>query len=249
MAYDEETEVSEGLLPLFFGLHALGAAEEEDCERLERVLAHGDGRAASKAGRPDDNPEWAYGEVLPGPFATFLREQRQEQMAGGSDVSGGFVDLGSGTGCAVLTAALFGDFEWCLGLEILPELDSIAQSSLASCQAEWPGVRWSVDLRCADIFEVAWWQGAAIVFCNAATWPLAMRERLGAAAAGLRPGARLLVAHERSLPLRSRAGQFHVSRAACDCDWRAQMPVWVHERVGAQPADEEHSSEGLAGSD
>lgn len=61
-----------------------------------------------------------YGEVLPGPFSALLKEAKPRR----GEV---FYDLGSGTGKAVLTAAVAFDFARVVGVEVLPELHRVAE--------------------------------------------------------------------------------------------------------------------------
>lgn len=215
------------LEPLFMGLHTL---EPEDAVRVARLeeICDGVGDAAAVAGsaRPAKTGTYAYGEVLVGPFACLLREQRPQCPACGL---GGFVDLGSGAGRAVLAAALLGGFEQCLGVEVLEPLSGLAEAALALCRIEWPALP-EVTFRCADLREEAWWQGAAVAFCNAITWPEDLLLAIGVAAAKLSAGARLLVVG-RALPERATMGLFTVSRAHCDMDWAPQVPIWVYART------------------
>jgi len=187
--------------------------------------AAGNAATVAERARPSDTAEWAYGEVRVAPFACLLREHRAAVEACG--VVGGFVDIGSGAGRAVIAAGCLGGFDWCLGIEVLEPLHEVAEAALASCCKEMPA---NVQLRCADVRDVEWWGGVSVAFCNAVTWPEDLLTAVGEAAVALRFGARLLVVG-RQLPPAVVKGRFVLSRTACDMDWAANFPVWVHERV------------------
>jgi len=45
-------------------------------------------------------------------------------------VGGSFYDLGSGTGRAVIAAALLHDFDWCYGIELMDSLAGFARGEV-----------------------------------------------------------------------------------------------------------------------
>jgi hypothetical protein len=66
--------------------------------------------------------------------------------------------VGSGTGKAVLLAALFPQVGHCIGIEIVPALHQQATAVLQQLASHWPDVPARVDLRCASCFATpeAW---------------------------------------------------------------------------------------------
>mmetsp|Transcript_57570 Transcript_57570/g.184837 ORF Transcript_57570/g.184837 Transcript_57570/m.184837 type:complete len:398 (+) Transcript_57570:192-1385(+) len=159
-------------------------------ESFHAAFAGVDGVGLSDAGkrrlRREGDSELTYGEVQLLPFWQALRE-RVAPRAG--EV---FVDLGSGTGRAVLAVALgFPELGACLGFELLPGLHAAALQALASLEAAGCA-KAAVELREADFLDEPWEERADIVWVSS----LCMSQRTLAAiqhrALGLRRGARVV---------------------------------------------------------
>ena len=127
-----------------------------------------------------------YGEVSPESFATALEwcsPQPNEH----------FLDIGSGSGKAVLTAAALYDFASSTGVEILQPLHEAALRAHAACPR---GSLRCTDVRlvCADAFSMEPpWHEADVVFCTTTCFTDELIEQLEESAAQLRTGARLIV--------------------------------------------------------
>ena len=126
-----------------------------------------------------------------------------------------FVDLGSGTGKAVVAAALLYSFADCVGVELLPSLHAVADAAVTATLAIPPHVeappRSRLHVVCGDLFE----QGnllptADVVYVATTGFDDALLRRLADfLAAGLRPGAITITL---SLPLPH--ARFHVIHSA-----------------------------------
>jgi len=79
---------------------------------------------AKKEGRYDEIAGLGYGEVDVEAFATFVKALPSTHN------NGVFLDLGSGSGKAVLAAAFAGSFSSCIGVEIVQPLHSLANQAL-----------------------------------------------------------------------------------------------------------------------
>jgi precorrin-6B methylase 2 len=101
-----------------------------------------------------------------------------------------FVDLGSGTAKAVLTAAAAYPFASAVGVEILEALHKAGQSALERCVSTLQTS--DVRLVCADALEYDW-SDMDIVFVSLTCFTDDMVERVRKGALRLAPGARLLV--------------------------------------------------------
>ena len=118
------------------------AAELEVVAVLEEIYAHcplEEAQRLASAGLARENQaeysgSLAYGEADFDVLLTILRvaaaEVRPAAGAGAARPRRKFVDLGSGSGRAVFTAALVLELDEALGVEILPELDAAAQRAL-----------------------------------------------------------------------------------------------------------------------
>lgn len=115
---------------------------------------------------------------------------------------GAFVDLGSGTGKAVLTAAALYPLASARGIEIQPRLHDAALRACArllatpstGCQAACPTLRVPHDevrFELGDALSSAWYEGVSLVFCTPTCFSPEMLAALRAGVAQLRPGARL----------------------------------------------------------
>ena len=127
-------------------------------------------------------PGLQYGEVRPRAFSTALAwlAPRDGET---------FVDLGSGTGKATLTAAALYRFASATGVEILEPLHRAALGALRACG---PLLTPQVCLLNADAFDHPW-HDADVVYVNAACFTDEMVRRIESGARKLRRGARLLI--------------------------------------------------------
>ena len=168
----------------------------------QNVLRHGDAAAA------DALSSKVYGEVEFGAFANLL--ERADIQTGET-----LFDLGSGTGKALVAASLlFGDrLAAAEGVELLEDLQALADTALASYRAALVGTpatrdlfasRAGCELRAAqgDFLTEPWaaqWTKADIVFANSTCFDHDLMQRIAAIAERMRPGARLIT-FTRNLP-------------------------------------------------
>jgi hypothetical protein len=75
-----------------------------------------------------------------------------------------FYDLGSGSGRAVFTARFTGDFDRCVGIELLPNLHQIADSVNSLYKILYRHkLKWqNVEFHCADLMEYDWSNGTVV---------------------------------------------------------------------------------------
>lgn len=143
-----------------------------------------------------------YGEVDIGDFARVLQTV-------GPARGETFVDVGSGTGKAVLCAAACHPLRLARGIEILPELHAAASEALGVARAEKTaggatlGAALAdggteVELHCGDAFAqdepwTAWAATADVVFATTTCFTDDLHAKFGAAVAEMRVGSRLIV--------------------------------------------------------
>ncbi len=130
-----------------------------------------------------------YGEIDVISFIAILESCQQFFTSGGV-----FYDLGSGSGKAVLTAALAFNFKLCRGIELVSELQ---QLSLAISQ-KLPALSTQVEFMQADFLELDISE-ADVVFVNAACFFAEKWQRLLAKLQTLRPGT-LIIMGSKKLP-------------------------------------------------
>ena len=153
------------------------------------------------------------------------------------------MDCGSGSGRAVIAAALLLDLRRCVGVEILQDLHDQAMATanrLAEMQTDvgHNGVR-SVELRCANFFSIdGLLVGADVVFCCCVTWEYAIMHRLAQKlATELEQGAKVLTVGK-PLPATAtgcgaggRTVRFvETWHGLADCEW-GREPMVLHEVV------------------
>ena len=101
-----------------------------------------------------------------------------------------FIDLGSGTGKATLTAAANHAFSSAAGVEILPPLHEAAQQAFERCNKSvllCP----NITFHCADALTFPW-TSANVIFVSTTCWTEEMCAKLASDASSLQSGARLL---------------------------------------------------------
>jgi precorrin-6B methylase 2 len=160
-----------------------------------------------------------FGEIHPRAFATALSwcmPQKGER----------FIDLGSGTGKAVLTAAALHPFESAVGVEIVQQLHDAALQAHARFRAGELQAR-DVSFECADALRYPWTE-ADVVFVSLTCFTDEMVAQIGRDALKLRPGARLLVT---SRELECGSALRRVRREKLTYG-RGAMTFILYERVG-----------------
>jgi hypothetical protein len=104
-----------------------------------------------------------------------------------------FYDLGSGSGRAVFTARFIGDFDRCVGIELLPNLHQLAASvnslykMLYRHKLKWQ----TVEFHCADLMEYDWSDGT-VVYAPSLLFDAKMMTYISTKAADLQQGAYLI---------------------------------------------------------
>jgi hypothetical protein len=75
-----------------------------------------------------------------------------------------FYDIGSGSGRAVFTARFTGDFDRCVGIELLPNLHQLAASVNSLYKILYRHkLKWqTVEFHCADLMEYDWSDGTVV---------------------------------------------------------------------------------------
>jgi hypothetical protein len=114
-----------------------------------------------------------YGEVE---FASFLNllqffpKQQQQQQQRRQNKGGIFYDLGSGAGRAVFTVRFTRDFDRCVGIELLPNLNKLAVDVTESYNQKFrhklASHLQSVEFYCEDILTYDWSDGTVIFACS-----------------------------------------------------------------------------------
>ena len=147
-------------------------------------VAPRDGDAATKRARPDPSKERA---SAAGKAATTAAPGEAATTAPGRH----FIDLGSGVGKAVLTAAATGGFASATGVELLRPLHEAALAARARCDpAALRGT--AVHFECGDALTYAW-GSLDVVFVSLTCFTDEQVARVAEGAANLSAGARLLV--------------------------------------------------------
>eukprot|EP00965_Chrysotila_dentata_P004495 145952-Pleurochrysis_carterae.AAC.4 len=129
-----------------------------------------------------------YGEIEPSAFAQVLQWM-------GPNEGDRFLDLGSGSGKAVLTAASLYKLDLALGIEVQPKLHAAAldaRSRLLALSAPPTPAR-LIEFRNEDAFKKQWYEGLDLVFCTTTCFTPEMIEQLQRDAEKLRVGARIAV--------------------------------------------------------
>ena len=83
-----------------------------------------------------------------------------------SQGNGVFYDLGSGTGKAVVAAALLYPFNKSIGIELLPSLHEQSIKVLQQFQEKRTNFTTQVSTQMGDICNIAWWEDADVIYCN-----------------------------------------------------------------------------------
>ena len=191
-----------------------------------------------REGRPQDS-SLIYGEIpLPSLQSCFsaIRESEQESLpAGPSALSGLFVDLGCGSGKVVLGAALERSFRRVVGIELMPELHSMAMNLRAhwledeSAGAAGLSASPQMDLLCADFLSeesIQLWTKADVVLAHCTCFSVDLLNAMAAAASAMRPDAFFITT---TFPLAQPDGNEnygfeHVAHV------KAEMPYHIHRR-------------------
>mmetsp|Transcript_4041 Transcript_4041/g.7779 ORF Transcript_4041/g.7779 Transcript_4041/m.7779 type:complete len:367 (-) Transcript_4041:24-1124(-) len=133
----------------------------------------------------DSDVNFVYGEVSFA-FLPWLFSQHLQPGARGV-----FYDLGSGSGRAVIAAALCWDFRECVGVELLSSLHNAAaqaQQALSKLTPPCPaGYENTVDFVCQDLVSHDW-SRADVVFVHWTTWSQLLRQQVTALAQDLQVG-------------------------------------------------------------
>ncbi|GBG29524.1 Histone-lysine N-methyltransferase, H3 lysine-79 specific [Hondaea fermentalgiana] len=136
--------------------------------------------------RYEETTALTYGEVRCSAFADLLRECAPTEK-------GTFADIGSGTGKAVLTAALCG-FHDCLGIEIVDKLHACAEQGLDRAIREGLIAQDAqVKFVHGDSFAlVDRWTQKDLIFAPTTCFTEDLMAQLTAALSALKPGARII---------------------------------------------------------
>jgi hypothetical protein len=168
------------------------------------------GKAASKKEREERNlreTTLVYGEISFEAFGIVIEKikkiyGRQDTGASGEygilqGRGGTFIDLGSGTGKAVVAAAILHNFDQCTGIEMLEGLYSISLEMLASYNTRGKTKLQDREFDthcsfvCADFLDVKAkdWRDADLVFANSTCYDDNLMAKIADLALGMKKGA------------------------------------------------------------
>ena len=106
-----------------------------------------------------------------------------------------FYDLGSGSGKAVFAARFVGDFQECVGIELLSNLHDLASSvrSLYKFQYQHKLVHQNVQFICSDLLDCdGWWKYGTVVYVPNLLFDDNLKYQIAEKAVKLRTGAYLI---------------------------------------------------------
>ena len=134
-----------------------------------------------------------YGEVDLEGFCNLLQSLQAASQQEREKKGGTFYDLGSGSGRAVFAARFLGDFQQCIGIELLPNLHQLATSlqSLYKFVYKHKLKSQAIDFYCSDLLEYDWSDGT-VVYCPSLLFDDLLMERIAVQALKLQPGAFLI---------------------------------------------------------
>ena len=132
-----------------------------------------------------------YGEIDFESTSRLLRSLPPQDFV--SPGKGVFYDIGSGAGRAVITARFFGDYEQCVGIELLKNLHQIAVEVHNRYKDGYQQkLQWqTINFHCADLTEYDWSDGT-VVFINNFLFDDALMATIANKALLLQPGAYLI---------------------------------------------------------
>lgn len=142
-----------------------------------------------------DNSSYTYGEILPLSFAGLLEFINPQPH----DV---FYDLGSGTGKAVLAAALFYDWKKCCGIEFLSTLHQCSENLLTKLYQQLPTSNYfsdkklNVSFRQQDFLQSDL-SDASVIFISATAFDYYLWQSLEAKLQTIPTGTRIITVTKR----------------------------------------------------
>lgn len=204
------------LVPLFSDITDLNEADTMRASALDSVLAEVIEEAKQSGGKDPREvmqqlreqrsmTQFAYGEVVTAVFIDKLRSLIRKNLGSGHDLcffsfpsnflsenwrALRFLDVGSGTGKAVVACASLIGME-STGVEIVEELHHIAQKFTAVGLERGLLEDERVDFRCSS-FEDVDFSSFDIVFCNCASWDAQLMDQLAACCSKGKSGALIL---------------------------------------------------------
>eukprot|EP00529_Nitzschia_sp_RCC80_P028140 CAMPEP_0113441700 /NCGR_PEP_ID=MMETSP0014_2-20120614/1219_1 /TAXON_ID=2857 /ORGANISM="Nitzschia sp." /LENGTH=271 /DNA_ID=CAMNT_0000332555 /DNA_START=52 /DNA_END=867 /DNA_ORIENTATION=- /assembly_acc=CAM_ASM_000159 len=139
------------------------------------------------AGNTHSEDSLVYGEIDLGGFCDLL----QSLSTTGSN--GVFYDLGSGSGRAVFAARFAGDYERCVGIELLSNLHDLASSVKSLYKFQYQSkLKWTtVEFVHSDLLEHDWSDGS-VVYAPSLLFDSPMMERIAEKALSLQSDAYLV---------------------------------------------------------
>ncbi|CAM9259663.1 unnamed protein product [Chrysoparadoxa australica] len=143
-----------------------GEAVEQELEGLSPGTL---GEDLSKKGRDESGltgTNLAYGELSAGHIHTLIQRIKHHHSGLPEDGSGVLVDLGSGTGKALLAGSDAHAFKRAWGVELVESLHLQALTNLKHWQGRDRATT-AVDFLQGDLSEVTWWQDATVVIIHA----------------------------------------------------------------------------------
>ena len=200
------------------------AAAKDTFERLYSGIA---GYEVSHRQRQRDNLDdrsLIYGEVLPEGFHQLL-------VQANVPAGGVFYDLGSGTGKAIVLAALLGSFSRLIGAEFLSDLVETSRSVLARFDAEvrptlapeQQGQR--IELISSDLLSINF-SDADLVFTHSTCFESKLLEAMGQKMVDLKKGAKVI-----GIGRRIPSDHLNLlSRTTIALDWGSTFGV-LYERI------------------
>ncbi len=199
--HDDSPAMIKSFTNLLMGRRArmVNKSEETALSLLNKIYDHVNAELVSKNDRVKlnmDEDNFIYGEIVPASFVRIL--ERASPQPG--EV---FYDLGSGSGKALLTAALHYDFSEVIGIELLPGLCQLANNlvfqaneALASSHQAYADIylrRLSSIKIVADNFHHQDISSADIVFINATCFSYGTWEKMIDSLESIKNGSRVIV--------------------------------------------------------
>lgn len=154
---------------------------------------------AVRVGGHPQEPQFVEGNVCVPSFAEML-DRVTRRASQDADIFRFFVDLGSGQGHAALAAHALFPFRKCIGIELVPDIVTVAREALGQYESLGFASRacstsdLSEILVQGDFLKDVDWSDASVVFANSVTWPRSLLQDVSTLALKLRRGAVLLVA-------------------------------------------------------
>lgn len=147
-----------------------------------------------------------------------------------------FYDLGSGSGRAVMAARFIGDFQECIGIELLENLHQLASSvkSLYKFQYQHKLIHQHVQFICSDLLDCdGWWKNGTVVYIPNLLFDVDLMDQIAEKAMKLRSGAHCICLKKFNTTAFDSAFEL-IQQRPVPMSW-GQSNVYVYRRRNATP--------------